>query len=356
MRVSSGWSSAFRLWVWAGRLGLRGRAGTLKRELQRIPPTVLLLIYTCIASNAFAETPLVIAHRGASGYLPEHTLEAKAMAYAMGADYIEQDVVLSKDDQPIVLHDIHLDTVTNVAKIFPDRARDDGRYYAIDFTIAEIKQLAATERKNLKSGQAVYSNRFPVGTADFAVPTLAEELELIQGLNKSTGRDIGIYPEIKAPDFHRRAGKDISKIVLETLHRYGYRSKDDNCFLQCFDIDETQRLRNELNCQLRLVQLIGGIGYDKLVTQQGLKQVAQYADGIGPPLQRVIRSENGEPQVTDLVADAHAAGLVVHPYTLRADALPGYVKSFPELVRLVYQTAGADGAFTDFPDQTVAAR
>jgi glycerophosphoryl diester phosphodiesterase len=128
----------------------------------------------------------VIAHRGASGYLPEHTLEAVAMAYAMGADYLEQDVVLTKDDHAIVLHDIHLEAVTNVAQVFPRRARSDGRYYAIDFTLAEIKALQVHERIALPAGAAVYPKRFPVGWSRFEIPTLEEEITLVQGLNKST--------------------------------------------------------------------------------------------------------------------------------------------------------------------------
>lgn len=311
------------------------------------------LLVATLGVHAAADPPLVIAHRGASGYLPEHTLEAKAMAYAMGADYIEQDIVLSKDDQPLVLHDIHLDTVTDVATVFPDRAREDGRYYAIDFTLAEIRQLTAGERTHPNSGQPVFPTRFPARRSSFAVPTLGEEIELIQGLNHSTGRNVGIYPEIKAPSFHRREGKDISKIVLDTLHRYGYRGRDDKCYLQCFEVAETRRIRQELNSQLRLVQLIGGLGYDQWLTPQGLQQVAEYADGIGPPLQRLIRSDQGVPRVTELVSQAQAAGLVVHPYTLRADAVPEFIDSYAALVRLVYQVAGADGAFTDFPDRTV---
>ncbi len=302
-----------------------------------------------------AEQPLVIAHRGASGYLPEHTLEAKAMAHAMGADYIEQDVVLTKDDQPVVLHDIHLDTVTDVAEVFPGREREDGRFYAIDFTLAEIGRLNATERINLKTGKAVYAKRFPIKTSSFKIPTLAEEIELIQGLNKSTGREAGIYPEIKGPDFHRQAGKDISKIVLDTIHRYGYRDKQDKCFVQCFDLEETRRLREELGCELRIVQLMGGMGYAQSRTAAGLKKVAEYADGVGPSLTMIFDVADGKPKANSFVKDAHASGLVVHPYTLRADEVPSVANSYSEFVRTVFDTAKVDGVFTDFPDQTIAA-
>ena len=129
---------------------------------------------------------IVIAHRGASGYLPEHTLASKAMAYAMKPHFLEQDLVLSKDDIPVVIHDIHLETITDVAVKFPDRKRADGRYYVIDFSFLELKQLQVTERFDPKTGRAVYKDRFPVHTATFQLHSLQEEIELIQGLNKST--------------------------------------------------------------------------------------------------------------------------------------------------------------------------
>ena len=134
--------------------------------------------------------PIVIAHRGASGYLPEHTLTAKAVAHAMGANYIEQDVVLSRDGTPIVLHDIHLDSTTDVARRFPGRSRADGRYYAIDFDLQEILQLRVHERTRLepaRAGQAVFPERFPAEPALFRVPTLFEEITMLDGLDSSRG-------------------------------------------------------------------------------------------------------------------------------------------------------------------------
>jgi glycerophosphoryl diester phosphodiesterase len=301
-----------------------------------------------------------VAHRGASGYLPEHTLPAKAAAFALGADYIEQDVVLTKDDQPIVLHDIHLDTVTDVTGVFPDRRRDDGRYYALDFTLDEIRRLAVHERIDLDTGRPVYPNRFPVGQARFGIPTLAEEIELVQGLNQSTGRDVGIYTEIKKPAWHRAQGKDISRIVLHTLHEYGYRTKQDKCYLQCFDPRETLRIRRELDCGLRLVQLIADNGwheadadFDELRTPDGLRRIAEYADGIGPWMPHVVTGldDSGKPVITDLVTVAHALGLEVHPFTFRADALPEYADNFDEVLNIFFDQARVDGIFTDFPDR-----
>jgi glycerophosphoryl diester phosphodiesterase len=316
-----------------------------------------------VMASAAAADKLVIAHRGASGYLPEHTLAAKAAAHVMGADYLEQDVVLSKDGVPMVLHDIQIDTVTDVAQIFPDRARRDGRFYAIDFTLDELKSLTVMERAD-QAGRPAFPGRFPRGASSFQIPTLAEEIELIQGLNLSTGREAGIYPEIKAPGWHRAQGQDISKVVLAVLADYGYAGPDDLVFLQCFDWNETQRIRNELGWRGKLVQLLGenawneapGVDYDALRSEIGLAAIARVADGIGPWLGHVVIgvAAAGQPMVTDLVANAHAQGLVVHPYTFRADALPDYAESLEELFRLFLVDAGVDGVFTDFPDRAVA--
>lgn len=306
-------------------------------------------------SNAQAQQPLVIAHRGASGYLPEHTLAAKSLAHAQGADYLEQDLVLSKDDVPVVLHDIHVDAVTDVAVKYPDRKRADGRYYAIDFTAAELQQLKVSERFNPKTGGAVFPNRFPVGQGAFQIPTFAEELQLIQGLNRSTGKRVGIYPEIKAPAWHRREGRDLSKTVLAVLEQYGYRTKSDPVYLQCFEFAETKRLRQELGYGGRLIQLLGsGASDDQLCSAAGLAEIAQVADGIGPALGRVVAATpNSSYRVTDLVSRAQALKLAVHPYTLRADELPAYATTFDDLHRILFVEAKVDGVFTDFPDRAV---
>ena len=325
----------------------------------------LILIFAITTSGvAMSQTenatkkPIIIAHRGASGYLPEHTLAAKALAYGMGADFIEQDIVVTRDSQLIVLHDIHLDTVTNVASVFPQRKRTDNRYYAIDFDLDEIKQLRVNERIDLKTGAAVFSNRFPVGASTFHIPTLAEEIELIQGLNRSTGKSVGIYPEIKKPIWHRNQGKDISALLIAELKRFGYTDKSDEAYLQCFDAMELRRVRNELDCKLRLIQLIGhnswkesGTDYNQMVRKEGLNLVKEYADGIGPSVDWVINSDQGDPKPTKLTQLAHELGLLVHPFTLRADALPKFAKSQSELVKFLVQECEVDGYFTDFPDR-----
>jgi glycerophosphoryl diester phosphodiesterase len=322
----------------------------------------VLTVGVALAAAAGAGSrKVVVAHRGASGYLPEHTIPAIAMAHAQGADYLEQDVVLTKDAVPVVLHDIHIDTVTDVARRFPDRKRPDGRYYAIDFTLAELKQLAVSERFDPRSGEAVFKGRFPVGKGAFQVPTLEEELQVVQGLNRSTGREAGVYPEIKEPAWHRGEGKDISPIVLALLARYGYKTKADKVYLQCFDHDEVKRIRGPLGYQGKLIQLIessAGPGnapvFERLRTREGLAELAKVADGIGPALNDVVRPGGGGFRPTSLVADAHAAGLAVHPYTFRADALPTGVATFDDLLRLFLVDAGVDGLFTDHPDLAVA--
>lgn len=293
---------------------------------------------------------IIIAHRGASGYLPEHTLAAKAMAYAMHPDFIEQDLVLSKDDVPMVIHDIHLETVSDVALKFPERKRADGRYYVIDFTYDELVSLEISERFDPINGEAVYKERFPVDNSSFRLHSLQDEIELIQGLNKSTGYQIGIYPEIKEPAFHRQHDKDISKIVLKILDDYGYHLKSDPCILQCFDAVELKRIRKDLNSQLFLVQLL-----ESKTTEAQLNEIATYADGIGPWYgQLAIENKtNEEGKNKQLVTQAHDLGLKVHAYTFRADDL-GDFKSFDALLEYGFYKLDLDGIFTDFPDKAVA--
>ncbi|MCF6321414.1 MAG: glycerophosphodiester phosphodiesterase [Rhizobiaceae bacterium] len=311
-----------------------------------------------------SENNMVVAHRGASGYLPEHTLAAKALAHGMGADYIEQDVVLSKDGIPVVLHDIYLGTVTDVEERFPDRKRENGRYYAIDFTLAEIKTLRVHERTKRGSDEVVFPNRFPLGKSSYRVPTLAEEIELIQGLNRTTGRNVGIFPEIKDPEFHQENGFDLSKIVIDLTASYGYDTKEQLMILQSFDWAETQRIRNDLGYKGQLVQLLAENGwgispntdFDMLKTKEGLIEVAKIADGIGPWINQLVTGidSEGKPQLSNLAADAKSAGLTIIPYTARADALPKWADSFDMLLNTLFVTVGVDGIFTDFPDKAVA--
>lgn len=306
---------------------------------------------------------VVIAHRGASGYLPEHTLEAKVLAFEMGADYLEQDVVASRDNELLVLHDVHLDRVSDVALRFPDRHRPDGRYYARDFDLEEIRQLQAWERMDA-DGSAVFPDRYPAKSGDFRFHTLAEELELVASLNRQYGRNAGVYPEIKRPAWHRNEGVDLSRLVLTQLDDLGYRTSADNVFLQCFDAAELRRIRSELGCQLKLVQLLAenswnesDSDYEYLQTPAGLREIATVAEGIGPWIGHLVSTAevDGQPVSTGLVSAAHEAGLVVHPYTFRAEQLAPGFESLGEMVSWFVDTLAIDGLFTDFPDRALAA-
>ncbi len=339
-----------------------------------------LLIIT--GSTSFASSineKVVIAHRGASGYLPEHSMAAKAMAYAMGANYIEQDLVMTKDNRLMVFHDHYLDRVTNVAAVYPNRKRKDGRYYVIDFTLREIAQLEMTEGFKIVDGKqvAIFPQRFPLWKSSFRAHTFEEEIELIQGLNKSTGNSVGIYPEIKSPSFHRHEGKDISREVLRTLKKYGYTTKNDLVYLQCFDPIETERIHSDLlpeyNMKIKLIQLIAETQWKETMIYKGehavaydygwmfkpgaMKKVAKYADGIAPAKPMLVkeRSTRDKLVITDMLKEAHEAGMVVHPYTFRLDQgrVPSYASNFEELLKIFYFEVGVDGVFTDFPDRVV---
>ncbi len=307
--------------------------------------------------------PVIIAHRGASAYLPEHTLAAKALAHAMGADYLEQDVVLSRDGVPIILHDIHLESTTDVAQRFPQRARRDGRFYALDFDLAEIRQLRAHERSTRDQNGteiAVYPGRFPLETALFGVPTLAEEIALISGLDRSRDRRTGLYIELKAPNWHMAQGHDIAAAVLQVLEQTGYATRREQVFLQCFDNRTLRRLREEFASPLPLIQLIGenswgedtDADYGQMRTGPGLTGIASYADGIGPWLMQIYlgRDGDGSPRLSDLVEQAQARGLLVHPFTFRRDELPAGIEDFDQLLELFIDRLRVDGLFTDFPD------
>ena len=300
---------------------------------------------------------VVIAHRGACGYLPEHTFPAKALAYTMGADYLEQDIVATRDDELVVLHDIHLDRVTNVAERFPTRVRDDGRYYVRDLTLAEIKMLSIHERQNA-DGSQVYPNRYHSDGDIFRINTFAEELEFIGDLIVKVGRPVGIYPEIKRPAWHQQEGIDISLEFLQVLRQFGYESYSDPVYVQCFDNQELVRIREQFDCELKLIQLLGEndwgearTNYDQLCSASGLNELAMTVDGIGPWLNQLYTQQaNGCIADSGLVHKAHDAGLAVHPYTFRKDDLPPGFETFEELIRFMIDELCIDGLFTDFPD------
>lgn len=283
------------------------------------------------------DRPILIAHRGASAYLPEHTLAAVAMAHAFGPDFIEPDLVVTKDNRLIVLHDIHLEANTNVEEVFPKRQRSDGRWYVVDFTLSEIKQLKVHERA--RGENRIFPERFPYMRSSFAIPTFEDYIELIQGLNKSRQKRVGIYPEIKKPAFHKKEGKDPLGLTMKVLSKYGYNRKEAKIFLQCFDPDLLKDFRKRFpHSPISLIQLIADDSwqesthqYRDMRTKKGLQEIATYAQGIGPWIPFV---KSGE-----LIKLAHEQGLKVHVYTLREKSL------YPKLVSL-----GVDGIFSDFPD------
>ncbi|MFQ3234865.1 MAG: glycerophosphoryl diester phosphodiesterase [Paraglaciecola sp.] len=315
-----------------------------------------LSMFTLVTCQLVWAKPLVIAHRGASGYLPEHSLQAATLAYAQGADFIEQDLVLSKDLVPVVLHDIHLETVTNVQLKFPQRHREDGRYYALDFTLAELQSLSMHERTD-SQGQQVFAQRYQ-GKAPFSIATFEQHIELITELNRQFGKNTGFYSEIKSPAWHREQGVDISKIVLALLRKHGLDDGEKAIFVQCFDFAETKRLRNELGAEVKLVQLLGendwqeaATDYDALRTLPMLIEVAKVAQGIGPWIPQLI--DFNTVQLTELGKHAHQAGLLIHPYTFRQDALPEGINS-QQMLDILINKIKVDGLFTDFPDTLVA--
>jgi len=299
----------------------------------------------------------VIAHRGASGYLPEHTLEAATLAHAMAADYIELDVVVTRDNVPVVLHDLYLDSVTDVTAQFPGRSRADGLHYAVDFTWQELGTLRVHERTQAQ-GQEAFPARFPASQALFRIPSLEQMLQLIQGLNATRLCSTGVYIEPKSPDFHKAEGKDVLALTLKALSTHGFNAAAENVYLQSFDAATLKRAKNELAVDIPLVQLIGDnrwgeslTDFDRLRTPKGMAETAEYAVGIGPWLPQLMASmPDGRPKSAELVAMAHDQGLLVHAYTLRADQLPKPFTSLEQAVNWLSVMEKLDGVFTDHPD------
>jgi glycerophosphoryl diester phosphodiesterase len=326
---------------------------------------VILIFLTGVESQKSSSAVVVIGHRGASGYLPEHTLPSKALAYGQGADYLEQDVVLSKDNIPIVIHDIHLDEVSDVASVFPTRNRSDGRFYVIDFTVAEIKTLHASERFNWLTGKPIFPKRFPLNKSNFSLNTLAEELEFIAGLNKANidnNRQVGAYVEIKDPSFHKNENRlNISEIVLDVLKTYNYTNRTDNIFLQCFDLEELQRIRLELRSDLKLVGLLtdnkyrsesSKTDYTYWTSDIGIEDLSTFVDGIGPHYTQLFEQGNTlEP--SKLFNEARKYNLFIHPYTFRSDLDPQPFATFNVMLEFFIERLKIDGLFIDQPDKAV---
>ena len=324
-----------------------------------------LAIIILLSSNIHAaNNKEVIAHRD-SAYLPEHTLANVALAHHMNPNYIEQDVALSKDKVPVVIHDIYLNDVTDVAKKFPERKRTDGNYYVYDFTLEELKTLVVHERTHINTKgkeEAVYPNRFPVTQeTNFRIPTLQEEIILIQGLNKTFNKNVGLYVEIKKYEWFKEQKVDISKIVLDLLSSYGYKTKNDNFYVQTFSFANAKYMRNELKFKGKLVQLLAENDWKEssddftyLMSAKGMKEMATVVDGIGPWVPQVVTSSKDKSgySVTNLVSLAHDNGLIVHPYTVRIEELPKFVNNDTnKLFDILFNEAKIDGLFSDYPNK-----
>ena len=272
-----------------------------------------------LAVSAAADCVEIIAHRGASGYLPEHTLPAYALGYGQGAEWIEPDIVLTADGVPVALHDVILDRVTDVAEAFPGRAREDGHYYAADFSWAEISRLRVKD---------AFEGRFPHRT--FRVPRLREVLELADGLNRTTGRRVGVYLELKEP----AAQPGLAAAVLEALSGW-----DLPVRLQSFDAEALAALETDHP----RVQLIDE---DDPLTDAELDAIAGYAAGVGVPKKLLFEDATVVPR-------ARARRLAVHVWTLRADRVGENFDSFAAEVAAL-AAVGVDGMFTDHLDRVRA--
>lgn len=310
---------------------------------------VLLAIASVVAPPA---RPLIIAHRGASGYRPEHTLDAYRLAVEMGADFIEPDLVSTKDGVLVARHENEIGRTTDVAVRFPERKRMaivDGRWligwFTEDFTLAELKTLRARER--LPSRSHAYDGQF-------LIPTFDEVIALAQDLGHRRGRDVGIYPETKHPAYFRRIGRPLEEPLLASLARAGWDRADAPVFIQSFDRASLRALAPKT--KVRLVQLVNR---SSQVTDASLRTIATYAAGIGAEknLVQPIRARGALGTPTDLVARAHAAGLLVHVWTLRADRqfLPAGYAGDPIAECLRFRALGVDGFFIDQPDVAVRA-
>jgi glycerophosphoryl diester phosphodiesterase len=352
-----------------------------------------------------ARVPLVIGHRGGgSGYLPEHMLEAYALGIALGADYVEPDLVATKDGHLLARHEPNPIDTTNVKDLpqFAARKRTvmlDGAptvgFFASDFTLAEIKQLGAVQPM---------ADRDQSFNGQFKIVTLPEIIEFVKRKSAETGRRIGIYPETKHPTYHQSIGLPLEDRLLKVLTQAGWNRRGAPVFIQSFETANLRYLRSRTD--LPLIQLVdaddvnpdGSLAfnapYDKpydwvvsgraglfkdLLTPAGLAEVRTYADGIGP-WKPYIRSSackvvggactdiNGDGKVndadrtllppTDLVQRAHALGLLVHPYTFRNEPrrLAADYAGNPVSEYLMFYELGVDGVFSDFADTAFAAR
>jgi glycerophosphoryl diester phosphodiesterase len=332
-----------------------------------------LALSTPVAAQERPREMLIIGHRGASGERPEHTLASYERAIDQGADYIEPDLVATKDGVLVARHENEISGTTDIGQRPEFAARKatkliDGMemtgWFTEDFTLAELRTLRARERlPELRAANTRFDGLY-------SVPTLTEVIALVRAKEAETGRTIGIYPEIKHPTYFAGIGHDLAAMLVAGLHEGGYTTAADPVFIQSFEVAPLVRLRTLT--EMRLVQLVDAEGgpadqpgetYASMVAPQGLANIAQYADGIGASVPLLLATD-GTP--LPLTAQAHAAGLLVHVWTLRREnaflpaALrrgdaPGDPGDMAELVRLM-QRAGVDGVFSDNPVIVVAVR
>jgi glycerophosphoryl diester phosphodiesterase len=314
--------------------------------------TLVLMVLMFASALAAPERPLIIAHRGASGYRPEHTLEAYRLAVEMGADFIEPDLVATKDGVLVARHENEIGHTTDVAARFPDRKRTawvDRRWlvgwFTEDFTLAELKTLRARERVASRSHE--YDGQFQI-------PTFDEIIALAQQLGRERGRDVGIYPETKHPAYFRHIGLPLEEPLVASLTKAGWNTATAPVFIQSFDPDSLKRLAPRT--PVRLVLLVNK---SSDVTDAKLREIKAYAAAIGPEkgLVQPIHAHGALGTPTDLVARAHAAGLLVHVYTLRAarEFLPAGYGGDPLAECRRFRDLGVDGFFIDQPDIAVRA-
>ncbi|MBH2000572.1 MAG: glycerophosphodiester phosphodiesterase [Sphingomonadaceae bacterium] len=331
---------------------------------------LLLLMSLAPLAPAMAE-PIIIAHRGASGERPEHTLASYERAIDQGADFIEPDLVLTKDGVLVARHENEISGTTDVADHpeFADRKTSktiDGAvmtgWFTEDFTLAELRTLRARERlPDLRPANRRFDDLY-------LIPTFEEILKLVRAKEAESGRRIGLYPETKHPSYFAGIGLPHQAALLDLLTRYGYQTEADPVFIQSFEVGNLKALRAV--SRLRLIQLVDGEGgpadmpgttYADMLSVQGLSAIADYADGVGPALTQLIDADGP----TALVGRAHDAGLQVHGWTLRMENrfLPAQYQrpddpqgrgDFAGYVRAIAAT-GVDGLFSDFPGQARAA-
>ena len=329
--------------------------------------------------------PIVIAHRGASGYLPEHTLAAYSIAILQGADFIEPDLVMTKDRHLVVRHDNVLNLTTDVAAHpeFASRKRTktvDGTaftgWFSEDFTLAEIKTLRARERiPQVRPENAKFNGQFEI-------PTLQEVLDFVKIMEDFTGRAIGICPEIKHPTYFDHLNLSMEEPLAQLLRENGYEHHRNRVFIQSFEVRNLKDLNAITN--IPLVQLLkprgqpydvqeagGTLTYAQMATPEGLAEIATYADGVAPEKYHFLipkeRDDNLFPaNTTQFVREAQARGLQVHPYTFRAENafLPANFKRGSNALAIgdavaemkTFLRAGINGFFTDHPNMGVQAR